>query len=544
MATERYEYGVETVNGHDAWALMCACADGDAGAAAALLTKDARLANAQYWYQFPIHLAVREGHAAVVKQLLDAGAEPGQSRFMYSAWDKLLDIAQHRGYRDVHAVLEAEMKRRFRYDAGFVPLKQAIVARDLAKVRAVLAERPPLLHASDAFGNGPIHWAALTRQLAMIDEFVGRGGDIHARRADGQTPLHLSINGDYWFRAGRDLTDASIRSSHVVTGFLLAKGAAIDLCIAAAIGDRETAERLLAADPGAAARLGPPQKSPLTYAAGASNLGMVKLLLDHGAKPSAAEQNCPRGGALFAACAAGNREMVELLLQHGADANGGSDSSGTCLTIVEHVRSTACQEIQTLLRQHGARTPVWHMTRDELLDALRRNDPVIHDGGEVGGDWGTFIQSLFDRFETDAELIKLYLDAAGDEPIRQLTTNHLSLKSAAVIDLLAAHGLDVNRPDWRGRTFLHSAAEGGHLEAAAALLKHGAAIDAVDVEFSVTPLGAAARSNKPEMVKFLLDRGADPRAPEDRTWATPFALAAQSGHAEITEALKRAGVQG
>ena len=29
MATPSYQYGVERINGNDAWALMCACADGD-----------------------------------------------------------------------------------------------------------------------------------------------------------------------------------------------------------------------------------------------------------------------------------------------------------------------------------------------------------------------------------------------------------------------------------------------------------------------------------------------------------------------------------
>src|SRR3954453_21369226 len=66
MKAERYVYGVEEVNGFDAWALFEACARGDVPKAEALLTKDPRLANAQYWYQLPIHMAVRAGHAELV----------------------------------------------------------------------------------------------------------------------------------------------------------------------------------------------------------------------------------------------------------------------------------------------------------------------------------------------------------------------------------------------------------------------------------------------------------------------------------------------
>jgi hypothetical protein len=72
MKTKAYVYGVEKVNGYDAWSLFESCAKGDLAKAKALLAKDPRLVNAQYWYQFPIHMAVREGHAEIVELLLDS----------------------------------------------------------------------------------------------------------------------------------------------------------------------------------------------------------------------------------------------------------------------------------------------------------------------------------------------------------------------------------------------------------------------------------------------------------------------------------------
>ena len=66
MKTKAYVYGVEKVNGYDAWALFEACARGDVSTAKALVAKDRRLINAQFWYRFPIHMAVFGGNTEIV----------------------------------------------------------------------------------------------------------------------------------------------------------------------------------------------------------------------------------------------------------------------------------------------------------------------------------------------------------------------------------------------------------------------------------------------------------------------------------------------
>lgn len=144
MKTKSYVYGVEKLNGYDAWTLFKACTAGDLTKVQSLLEKDQRLVNAQFWYQFPIHAAVREGHAAIVKLLLDRGADPGQSIFTYNSWDKLLLIARERGYRHVESILLRSMRRRFNYSPDFDVLKEAIIARDARRIGAVLRRQPHL----------------------------------------------------------------------------------------------------------------------------------------------------------------------------------------------------------------------------------------------------------------------------------------------------------------------------------------------------------------------------------------------------------------
>src|SRR5438128_5542754 len=129
MKTKTYVYGVEKLNGYDAWALFEACALGDMPKVKTLLAKDRRLVNAQFWYQFPIHLAVFAGHAAIVKLLLDHGADPGLSVYTYNSWDKLLLGARVRGQRQIESLLQRAMHKRFNYTPDFEALKEAIIAR-------------------------------------------------------------------------------------------------------------------------------------------------------------------------------------------------------------------------------------------------------------------------------------------------------------------------------------------------------------------------------------------------------------------------------
>ncbi|MBI1924736.1 sigma-70 family RNA polymerase sigma factor [Candidatus Poribacteria bacterium] len=532
MKTATYRRGVEEVDGNDAWALMGACMAGDLPTVRGLIEKDPRLVNAQYWYQFPIHIAVREGHADIVKLMLDFGADAGQSPFMYNSWHKLLDIAQERGHSDVYTLLETAMKERFNYVPEFEELRQAIVARDREQVESVLKVQPELAHAADALGNNTIHWAVMTRQLDLIDRFLELGAHINAKRADGKTPVLLSLTGDYWFRSHRDLTDAAIRLPPVITGYLLGRGASYDFSVAVAIGDREHVEHFLKEDSGLACRLDSARHSPLFYAARSGYTEIVKVLLDHGADPNMHEELAPRGRALFEASAGNHLETARRLLEHGADPNAGVDSSGCCLTIVKHNHAENCHEMQQLLRSYGAFLPPYAMSPQELEEALRRNDQQVIEHEEfmrcvIGTD-----DVIRVMVETHPELVARMNDG--------VLWSNTHPKSRSTIQLLMEHGFDPNKPDWVGKTFLHACAEKGNVETVTAFLEFGADLNAIELEYGETPLAAAARSDQLEMVRFLLKRGADPNL-ADGNWGTPLARAEKEGHKEIADLLRKHG---
>ena len=110
----RYLYDVDPVDGEEAWALFEACRDGDLARVSALIEHDPALVHAQYWYTQPIHFAVYANRPAVVRALLDAGAEPGRTRFMDSGWKKLVRRAAAMGFREVRGILEDEAGRPLR----------------------------------------------------------------------------------------------------------------------------------------------------------------------------------------------------------------------------------------------------------------------------------------------------------------------------------------------------------------------------------------------------------------------------------------------
>src|SRR5687767_5208656 len=153
-----------TGRGTDVWDMFRACASGDLAAVKRLLLNDPSLVRGAYAYRRPMYFAVRENRLEVAAFLLENGADP------VNAWgsDTLLDIARDRGHNGMLTLLEKALARDHGAPRGEV-VASAIRERDVPKARALLEDSPDLVHAADLHGNQPIHWAAMTRQLDMID---------------------------------------------------------------------------------------------------------------------------------------------------------------------------------------------------------------------------------------------------------------------------------------------------------------------------------------------------------------------------------------
>ncbi len=524
--------------GTDVWAMFRSAVNGDQATIQALVARDPNLVDCQFHYYRPLHFAVRENRRDVVQFLLDQGADPMCGGLGYRPvyrpggsgtpqWP--LDVARERGHVEVLDLLEAKIGEKHKIGPEGESLAAMIRSRNSKEVREALDARPDLIDAADGFGNQPIHWAVMTRQMHLIDLLLERGADINARRPDGARPLDLT-NGDYWYRGWRDVPPEALSRHEVLIGYLLARGADYDISVAAKIGDLERVGTLLDQNP-ALANQRPPYTGyyngvPLRCAAGRGHLEVVKLLLARGANPNEPEPGiAPWGSALREAIGGEHWEIVRLLLQHGADPNAMVESSGNCVWAAKD----APPEIQTLLASHGGVLGVemaCYAGDTVHLNALLQANPAL----PVHEHLNYAIQN------GHQDLVAMVL---GHQPDVLKKMVFGGAQTPGYARWLLEHGMDPARANWLGIAPLHRFAMEGNREMASLCLEFGAELDSIDDEYSSTPLGWAARAGQKDMVEWLLERGANPALPLDKPWARPVEWAERRGDHEIVAILRR-----
>jgi ankyrin repeat protein len=225
-------------------------------------------------------------------------------------------------------------------DAAGDELRAAVRANDIAKVTEILDDDPDLIRASEDLhererpSDEPrmslLHLAVAEGHAAMAALLVGRGAPLDARNHGGRTALHDC------FELGRD----------DIGRMLIANGATLDACAAAAFGEHERLEAILRDDP-AQANDRTTGLAPLGWSGYAQQATSADILIAHGAVIDA--------DAWAPACHVAAMPVLRVLLERGGDPNTPDDRGRTPLHLL--FASTLVRdptEAVRLLLEHGA----------------------------------------------------------------------------------------------------------------------------------------------------------------------------------------------
>ena len=457
----------------------------------------------------PLMLAAQNGHIGVVHHLLELGADP-------HLWDDrgstALGYAAESGHASViDALMEGGADVSWSDWCGETALHWASEHGHTAAVEALLAAGAPRDCSDRLYGSTPLHKAARGEHGAVADLLLEAGAHVDARNEGGRTPLH----------------------------------------VAAAYGHLDTATRLLDAGADVNGRDNKAE-TPLYRPVFFQDLDCIALLVERGADVNLRDD---RGNTPLHVAALMNRDRsAVLLVEAGADVETTNDEGLTPLDLalvnrhklgwqgysqrVEYIRARGTEhnsEVAWALLELGAtidpmRIPVgdrhvlWpHLTPPEWM----------HDYGDL--DYGKLpeVSALPDHvrkriFEPDSIL--------GLPPLSDNSRNFSILHDAVLKEMpefvrtLLESGVCPETAVRGFATPLHVAAAIASFEIAQMLLDYGAdlempACNAKDGSYDYnhrgrtgyrmeTPLDTAIEMGKLDMVRFLLDRGAQPYPPE------------------------------
>ena len=371
---------------------------------------------------------------------------------------------------------------------------------------AILGWTITSLAASASAADQPLADAAQRADWSVVRTLIEEGADVTARQGDGATALHWAA---YWDEI--ESADLLIRSGANVN-------AANDLGV-----------------------------TPVWAAAENGSAAMVRRLLDAGADPDAPLLSGET--PLLTAARVGAAEVARQLLE--SDANTAATAGRGQTALMWAVAQRHAAVVEALLA-HGAavdaRSEVW--TEVVKTTAEPWNPEYVAEIPQGG-----YTPLLFAARVGDLASAKLLVAAGADvndQPpygtSATVVAAHSGHRDVAVF--LLEQGANPNAAD-AGYTALHAAILHKDAALVRALLDHGANPDASvrastpfrrdSVDFylhpswvGATPFWLAARFNAPDIMRLLVDRGADPLAVHHPTY-WPGSLSVRDERVQVEE---------
>lgn len=359
-----------------------------------------------------------------------------------------------------------------------------VIDGDGKKVLEAIGRDRSLLDAPDACGATPVMIAIAYCHNDLARALVELGARLDVEDEDGNTPLGKA--------AAEGLTD--------LVELMLARGA----------------------DPDGSDTVGLP--TPLHLAAEWGGPETIRLLVEHGAEIDSIREDSEET-PLMNALSWGKFDSAMLLLELGADPFVGDEEGGLILGIALMRRGASM--IEPLLAA-GVKIPEDPAKRFELIA----------------------LAAIGMSIECLEHLVRLGLEVNVVDPESGMTPLHRAARTQggeydrAMTDRLLAAGIELDRPDARGRTALHLAIahhDSHNPEMARHLIELGASVSAVDAEGN-TPLHVAASQVSEMAAALLLDHGADVD-PVNAAGLTPLLIAAAKERVEVVRLLAARGAE-
>lgn len=355
----------------------------------------------------PIHVAIEEGHAALVDLLLPRGLHDfhflGLSSKLRLSNLELFDVNK-RGNCG-HSLLLLSLKK------------------DALDVVDALLKQGADCNIVDDDGDTCLHYAIAGGYKSLVAELILKGADVNIRNNDGNTPIIVACGSSQLEMAQELLKICSRESVENTAGYSALQWAIVH-------GHMDLVAHLF--DKGA--EVNSSERSPLMLAVGEWNVEAVLFLLEKGADCNSLDQNGK--SCLHYAIEKGHFNIVAHLLNKGVDINQRSSEGDTPILFASQYKNI---NVLRLLIKNGA----------NIFDSNEKDGSTcLHYAAAKG-----FVEFVLLFLE-----LGLDLDAQNGEDNSPL---HCTFKSSAQVvctKLLMAKGADINLVNRDDYTTLHYAA--------------------------------------------------------------------------------------